>query len=338
MPTIIQTINGKVTGLWGSALRRTRTGKLVPLQMGDEVQKGDVILTAQNGIVELTLPREAEMAAAAKAAAAPETELDRVIASLDGLGSAPACVFLETPTNPELQAHDFEALLRALRSHEQKTKQRVPVIVDTTLAPLFPLFDRAWARGWPFLLVKSGSKYFTRGKATLGVVACADEPLALRVVAHARALGRDADSFAKLAQLVHLHEALGDLRPRLQTISANTVKLAAGIRAALKRRGHEITLYAISEAQAAEGMASGLPLIIYEVYPGQEEGNLAYVQTREAGVYAPTPQEVGDVLVRWLDPNRSELREYAANSRRAGQPEAAERVARHVWRLANDEG
>ncbi|MFZ5443570.1 MAG: PLP-dependent transferase [Myxococcota bacterium] len=186
------------------------------------------------------------------------TLIDRVIASLDGLGSAPACVFLETPTNPELQAHDFETLMRALRAHEQKTKQRVPVIVDTTLAPLFPLFDRAWARGWPFLLVKSGSKYFTRGKATLGVVACADEPLALRVVARARALGRDADSFAKPAQLVHLHEALGDLRPRLQTISAHTVKLAAGIRAALKRRGHDITLYAISEAQAAEGMASGL--------------------------------------------------------------------------------
>lgn len=188
----------------------------------------------------------------------PVTLVDRVIASLDGLGSSPACVFLETPTNPELQAHDFEALMRALRAHEQKTKQRVPVIVDTTLAPLFPIFSRAWAQGWPFLLVKSGSKYFTRGKATLGVVACADEPLALRVVARARALGRDADSFAKPAQLVHLYEALGDLRPRLQTISAHTVKLAAGLRAALKRRGHDLTLYAISEAQAAEGMASGL--------------------------------------------------------------------------------
>ncbi len=186
------------------------------------------------------------------------TLVDRIIASLDALGSAPACVFLETPTNPELQAHDFEALMRALRAHEQKTKRVVPVIVDTTLAPLFPIFNRSWARGWPFLLVKSGSKYFTRGKSTLGVVACADQPLALRIVARARELGTDADSFAKPAQLVHLHEALGDLRPRLQTISAHTMRLADGIRAALRRRGHEITLYAISEAQVAEGMASGL--------------------------------------------------------------------------------
>lgn len=186
------------------------------------------------------------------------TLVDRIIASLDGLGTSPACVFLETPTNPELQAHDFEALMRGLRAHEQKTNQRVPVIVDTTLAPLFPIFGRTWARDWPFLLVKSGSKYFTRGKSTLGVVACADDSLAQRIVARAKVLGRDADSFAKPAQLVHLHEALGDLRPRLQTISAHTMKLAAGLRAAMQKRGHELTLYAISEAQVADGMASGL--------------------------------------------------------------------------------
>lgn len=188
----------------------------------------------------------------------PVTLVDRVIASLDGLGTAPACVFLETPTNPELQAHDFEALMRALRAHEAKTKVRVPVIVDTTLAPLVPIFGRPWAQGWPFLLVKSGSKYFTKGKATLGVVACADDALAQRIVERARVLGRDADSFARPAQLVHLHHALGDLGPRMKAISAHTMKLAAGLREALRRRGHDITLYAISEAQVAEGMASGL--------------------------------------------------------------------------------
>jgi 1,2-diacylglycerol 3-beta-galactosyltransferase len=84
----------------------------------------------------------------------------------------------------------------------------------------------------------------------------------------------------------------------------------------------------------SEGMACGLPLVIYEVYPGQEEGNLAYVQTREAGVYAPTPEEVANVLERWLDPDNDELAEYAANSRRAGQPMAADHVARYIWRLA----
>jgi cystathionine beta-lyase/cystathionine gamma-synthase len=183
------------------------------------------------------------------------TLIDRIVAKL---GTEPAAIFLETPTNPELQPHDFEALMKALRAHEQKTGQRVPVIVDTTLAPLFPLFSHAWAKGWPFLLVKSGSKYFTKGKSTLGVVACADDELAQRIVERARALGRDADSFAKPAQLVHLHEALGDLRPRLQTICAHTLKLADGLRAALRKHGHEVTLYASTPEQVAQGLGSGL--------------------------------------------------------------------------------
>ncbi|MGV3622551.1 MAG: PLP-dependent transferase, partial [Archangium sp.] len=182
------------------------------------------------------------------------TLVDRIIASLGKLGDAPACIFLETPTNPELQAHDFEALMKALRAHGRK----IPVIVDTTLAPLFPIFNRSWAKDWPFLLVKSGSKYFTKGKSTLGVVACDGEPLAQQIVERARALGRDADSFAKPAQLVHLYEALGDLKPRLETISKHTMKLADGIRAALRRHGKEITLYAVSDAQVKDGMASGL--------------------------------------------------------------------------------
>lgn len=183
------------------------------------------------------------------------TLIDRIVARL---GSEPAAIFLETPTNPELQPHDFEALMRSLRAHEQKTKQRVPVIVDTTLAPLFPLFSHEWAKGWPFLLVKSGSKYFTKGKSTLGVVACADDALAQQILERARALGRDADSFAKPAQLVHLHEALGDLRPRLQTICAHTLRLADGIRAALRKHGHEVTLYASTPEQVAQGLGSGL--------------------------------------------------------------------------------
>lgn len=186
------------------------------------------------------------------------TLVDRVLASLEGLGAKPACVFLETPTNPELQAHDFEGLMKGLRAHAARTGVKVPVIVDTTLAPLFPVFSQPFAKGWPFLLVKSGSKYFTKGKATLGVVACAEEPLALRLVQRARELGRDADSFARPAQLAFLEEALRDLVPRMKAISAHTMRLAQGLKAALGKYGHDITLYAITEAQVAQGLATGL--------------------------------------------------------------------------------
>jgi len=185
------------------------------------------------------------------------TLVDRVVASLAAL-DGPACVFLETPTNPELQVHDFAALMAGVRVYRQRTGHQVPIIVDTTLAPLYPIFAKEFSQDWPFVLVKSGSKYFTKGKTTLGVVACAGDPVAHAIVARARELGVDADSFARPAQLAELRAGLGDLVPRMTAISAHTIELARGLRAALRARGHEITLYAISEAQVADGLASGM--------------------------------------------------------------------------------
>ncbi|MEZ4362784.1 MAG: PLP-dependent transferase [Kofleriaceae bacterium] len=225
---------------------------------------------AQNGyggtgqLITEVLPLQCELAPAPlpvmghDAHGRPLTLIDRVIEALEALAGAPAGIFLETPTNPELQAHDFPKLFAATRAYEQRWGQRVPVLIDTTLAPMYPLFQQDFAKGAPVLLVKSGSKYFTKGKSTLGVVACADDPLAQAILARARELGRDADSFARPAQLADLREGLTDLPERMQQIGALTVRLADGLRAALRARGHEITLYSISEAQAAEGLASGL--------------------------------------------------------------------------------
>jgi cystathionine beta-lyase/cystathionine gamma-synthase len=186
------------------------------------------------------------------------TMVDRVLAALEGLGGAPACVFLESPTNPELQVHDFGALMIGVHAYARRWGRKVPILVDTTLAPLYPIFAKDFAQDWPFVLVKSGSKYFTRGKATLGVAACASDAIALAIVARARELGRDADSFARPAQLAEMSASFDDLLPRMAAISAHTIRLAAGLRKELGARGHEVTLYAISEAQVADGLSTGM--------------------------------------------------------------------------------
>ena len=97
MPTIIQTAQGTVTGLWGSAIIKGADGRARPLKMGDMVRRGDVILTSQDGIVQLTTddsaapvaaasaPVDATPAAVTTAPAAPPTtgsEADRVIQQL----------------------------------------------------------------------------------------------------------------------------------------------------------------------------------------------------------------------------------------------------------------
>ena len=54
MPTIVQTFQGRVTALWGTASMRGADGKMHVLKLGDLVHRGDVILTSQDGIVKLT--------------------------------------------------------------------------------------------------------------------------------------------------------------------------------------------------------------------------------------------------------------------------------------------
>ena len=49
MPTLIQTTHGKVIAMQGSALIRGADGKMRALHVGDIVERGDVILTTQNG-------------------------------------------------------------------------------------------------------------------------------------------------------------------------------------------------------------------------------------------------------------------------------------------------
>ncbi len=79
----------------------------------------------------------------------------------------------------------------------------------------------------------------------------------------------------------------------------------------------------------SEAFISGLPLVLYSRLPGQEDGNVSYVEKLRAGVWAPRPREVVDALRRWVEDPVA--REKAAEaSRRAAKPEAARRIARLI--------
>ncbi|MEQ1686591.1 MAG: VCBS domain-containing protein, partial [Burkholderiaceae bacterium] len=78
MPTI-QSNSGTVTGLRGTALRRGPDGKMHPLKIGDLVTTGDVILTSQDGIVQIDSPPDATRTAKP----AQGDEIDRVITGLN---------------------------------------------------------------------------------------------------------------------------------------------------------------------------------------------------------------------------------------------------------------
>ncbi|MFO7167836.1 MAG: glycosyltransferase [Chloroflexota bacterium] len=83
----------------------------------------------------------------------------------------------------------------------------------------------------------------------------------------------------------------------------------------------------------SEALAAGKPLLIHGVPPGQEEGNLRFVRDAGAGLWAPDATSLVRHVRRWLE-QPAELAQVTAAARRAGQPDAALRIARLGWELA----
>ena len=77
----------------------------------------------------------------------------------------------------------------------------------------------------------------------------------------------------------------------------------------------------------SEAFIAGLPIILYNRQPGQEEGNVLYALGEGAGAWAPEPQMVVSTLKSWIKhPDR--LTEMTEASRSLARPEAARQIAR----------
>jgi len=81
MPVVATVQVGTVTNVWGTAVVRTPNGKTRPLKVGDVVKDGDVILTAQNSIVEIRKPDGDSFRAAD--ARTPADGIDQIITGLE---------------------------------------------------------------------------------------------------------------------------------------------------------------------------------------------------------------------------------------------------------------
>lgn len=83
----------------------------------------------------------------------------------------------------------------------------------------------------------------------------------------------------------------------------------------------------------SEAFIAGLPIILYGYIPGQEEGNVRYVQKYNAGVYLPDPEAIAREVVDWLKPGNPVLEQMAHNAARLARPEAALTIARRIYSL-----
>jgi len=83
----------------------------------------------------------------------------------------------------------------------------------------------------------------------------------------------------------------------------------------------------------AEALVVGLPLLLYDFIPGQEEGNVPFVVEHGAGVYVEEPVEIAHLVAEWLRPGNPALAEMAARARALGQPSAAATIVEAALEL-----
>lgn len=82
-------------------------------------------------------------------------------------------------------------------------------------------------------------------------------------------------------------------------------------------------------ATVTEALNSRLPMLFYGRVPGQEDGNVNYVVSVGAGVWAPTPKLIVQTLSRWIK-NPSERLKYVDACRRAARPTAARDISMFI--------
>jgi processive 1,2-diacylglycerol beta-glucosyltransferase len=75
----------------------------------------------------------------------------------------------------------------------------------------------------------------------------------------------------------------------------------------------------------AEAFCCGVPVVVYDVLPGQEAGNLEYVRRQGAAIHASSPRRLPRIVAELFaePPRRAQL---AARGRRLAQPDAAEQT------------
>jgi len=94
-------------------------------------------------------------------------------------------------------------------------------------------------------------------------------------------------------------------------------------------RAADIIVTKAGPGTIAEALNANLPIILSAKLPGQEDGNVTYVESEEAGVWAPSSQLVVRALTRWIC-RPSERQTVMDNARRIACPDSAQRVAHAV--------
>jgi 1,2-diacylglycerol 3-beta-galactosyltransferase len=91
-------------------------------------------------------------------------------------------------------------------------------------------------------------------------------------------------------------------------------------------RAADILITKAGPGTISEALNAHLPMVLYSRLPGQEEGNVSYVVSQEAGVWAPKSDQLIQALKTWIEDPAARQKAALACSRIA-RPEAAGQIA-----------
>mmetsp|Transcript_50940 Transcript_50940/g.91041 ORF Transcript_50940/g.91041 Transcript_50940/m.91041 type:complete len:517 (-) Transcript_50940:226-1776(-) len=82
----------------------------------------------------------------------------------------------------------------------------------------------------------------------------------------------------------------------------------------------------------AEAAIRGLPVLLSAYLPGQEKGNIEFVERMGFGVYTPKPEAIGNQVAQWLG-DEDKLAKLRTSALAAGRPMATYRIAQDLGEL-----
>lgn len=80
----------------------------------------------------------------------------------------------------------------------------------------------------------------------------------------------------------------------------------------------------------SEALAAGLPIILIDVLPGQEEGNAFFIEEYGAGTVVSDPVKMMKALSDWLQNDQTGLKAAAANAKMIGKPDSSKQITRLI--------
>lgn len=92
-------------------------------------------------------------------------------------------------------------------------------------------------------------------------------------------------------------------------------------------RASDVLVTKAGPGTISEAFNTGLAPVLLGYIPGQETGNVAYVQDNEAGVYAQNPLDVARLICDWMTPGNPTLQQMSRNAARLARPQASLQIA-----------